>query len=178
MKPFDFEFQGVIPQVYNESLQYGDLVQSIVSYLNTAIDSLNDNTDNVDNLNKSYQSLVNSVNDFKNEIVSSIPTEESINNTIQNLIATGQVNVGVKSIDFMKVTIETSNKVSVPHGNINVLKSIIIPTGWYSNYNVTATFSAAMPTVYFDEDNTVTVERLYAGSDYFTTVTFFIVEFS
>lgn len=174
LNTFDLEIPSVLPQSYDTSLRFDDLLMNVVNYLNAAISALNTNTNNVDNVNTQYNALVNSVNEFKDEIEKSIITKENTIDLINKIIEGGEANVGVKSIQDVTIILaagETENIAEITPVALN--KAVIIPRGF--NTNSTSANPSNVP--YIQLLNASEVQARRTGNEDKYTITASVVEF-
>lgn len=74
IKPFRFWVQNVLPQVYDDSLSYYELLNKVVYYLNEVISATNSTVAEVDRLNREFEELKEYIDnyfdstDFKDKI--------------------------------------------------------------------------------------------------------------
>ena len=93
LSPFKFWCQKVLPLVYDDSLSYYELLCKVVDYLNKTMEDVNTLSGDVNSLLSAYNQLQNYVNTY----FSSLDVQEEINNKLDELVESGELDLIIKS---------------------------------------------------------------------------------
>lgn len=87
MKPFRFWCQTVLPNVYDDSLSYYELLTKVVEFLNVVIENNDAMHLDVENLLSAYNQLQDYVNNYFN----GLDVQEEIDNKLDEMVKSGQL---------------------------------------------------------------------------------------
>lgn len=85
---FRFWVQKVLPQVYDDSMSYYELLNKVVNTLNLLIEDVTNAEDNITDLHTAYNKLQQYVNDYFH----SLDVQEEINNKLDAMVSDGTLN--------------------------------------------------------------------------------------
>lgn len=85
LSKFEYWVQRTLPQVYDDSLSFYELLNKVVHFLNEVIESQNGTIEEVERLEGLYQELKNHVDTF----FTNLDVQEEINNKLDGLVQDG-----------------------------------------------------------------------------------------
>lgn len=127
IKTFKSFVQKVLPTVYDDSLSYYELLNSVIIKLNEVITSQNETNDNFDTLNQNFIELKNFVDNYFNNL----DVQDEINNKLDEMVENGTLNEIIFQSNLFTITINNTTDIS----DFSLNKDTIFKTNNYENLN-------------------------------------------
>lgn len=105
LTPFEFWTQRTLPQVYDESLSFYELLNKVVNYLNDVIESQNLTNDNFVELNNLFTEL----KDFVDNYFANLDVQDEINSKLDDMVLDGTLDTIINQNIFNDLNTTINN---------------------------------------------------------------------